>query len=151
MCYILFTMAYNFTKTMVQEAIESGGTIARVAKSLGCTWPTAKQYIEKFGLLSTLPEAAAGLGELAEESMLNVLTRAATDTDYARTVQPSIIFTLKCKRQWIEKSALLIGQDDDSRCPHERLLDALDAISDESPGAESGTEGDDNAGTVQTG
>jgi len=130
-------MAYNYTEEQVRKAIEGGGTISRVAKSLGCTWPTAKQYIEKFNLLDMLPEAAANLGELAEESMLNILTNAATDKEYAKGVQSSIIFTLKAKRGWIETSGLLLGED--NRSPYEKLLEAIDG-KDDKPEVGEGTE-----------
>ena len=131
-------MAYNFTEEQVQEAIQHGGTIVKVAKYLGCTWPTAKQYIDKYGLMDTLPQACVDLGGLAEESMLNILTHAAEDADYAKGVQPSIIFTLKAKKAWIETSGLLIGED--RRAPHERFMDALDKITENEPEAGEGTE-----------
>lgn len=137
---------YDFSKEQVEAAVESGGgTVKGTAKSLGCTWLTARTYIQRYKLESRLHEVAVNIGLLAEETIMGMILHAADNKDYAAKIQPTIIFTAKCKADWRETSTLLLGED--LRSPYDRLLDALDKQAQKQV-----TEQEDgDAGTIQTG
>ena len=117
---------YDFSKEQIEAAVESGGgTVKGTAKSLNCTWLTARKYIVMYGFEAKLHQIATDIGILAEETIMGMILHAAEDYDYASKIQPTIIFTAKCKRGWIETSGLLIGED--LRSPHERFMDAVDS------------------------
>ena len=138
---------YDFSMEQVAAAVQNGGgTIKGTAKVLGCTWLTARSYIQKYDLETKLHEIAVSIGLLAEETIMGMILHAAEDYDYAAKIQPTIIFTAKCKRGWIETSGLLIGED--ARDPYTRLLEALDAKAKTESGGEQENE---DAGAVQTG
>ena len=131
-------MAYHFTEEQVQEAAKQCATVAELAKYLGCSWKTADRNADKYDVKEELTKTAKDLGRMAEETTHMMINHALSDYDYAASIKPLIIFTLKAQCGWRETQVLEHGLG----APFDRLAEAYSDIIDSIPdeGTENETE-----------